>query len=185
MVSFLHHFLENHNFVEVNLQLHADNCARQNINHIVLQVTYQLYAYEEVLTKELKSRDGASTYAGNDECVDEIIGTRLSFMLDHDVVAPADNEKLPSVYWLPKLHKNPRFIAASSACTTRPVSKLLTQCLKLVLKHYSQYGVGTEWKMGINCFGVVKNSTNSLPKVCKASHLDSLDFSTLYTKYST
>ena len=77
-------------------------------------------------------------------------------MLDHDVVVPADNEKLPSFYWLPKLHKNPysyRFIAASSACTTKPLSKLLTQCLKLVLKHYSQYCAGIERKTGINCFG--------------------------------
>ena len=89
--------------------------------------------YKEVLTKELKSSDGASTYVGKDECADEIIDTHLRFMLDHDVVVPADNEKLPSFYWLPKLHKNPygyRFIAASSACTTKPLSKLLTQCLK-------------------------------------------------------
>ena len=100
-------------------------------------------------------------------------------MLDHDVVVPADNEKLPR---LPKLHKNPysyRFIAASSACTTELLSKLLTQCLKLVLKHYSQYCVGVERKTGINCFWVVKESTDILTKVCKVSHLD---FSTLYTK---
>ena len=146
--------------------------------------------YKEVLTKELKSSDGASTYVGKDECADEIIDTHLRFMLDHDVVVPADNEKLPSFYWLPKLHKNPysyRFIAASSACTTKPLSKLLTQCLKLVLKHYSQYCAGIERKTGINCFWVVKNSTdilNSLTKVRKASHLDSFDFSTLYTKIS-
>ena len=76
-------------------------------------------------------------------------------------------------------------IAASSACTTKLLSKLLTQCLKLVLKHYSQYCADIERKTGINCFWVVKNSTdilNSLTKVHKASHLDSFDFSTLYTK---
>ena len=71
--------------------------------------------YKEVLTKELKSSDGASTYVGKDECADEIIDAHLRFMLDDDVVVPVDNEKLPSFYWLPKLHKNPysyRFIAA-------------------------------------------------------------------------
>ena len=110
----------------------------------------------------------ASTYVGKDECADEIIDTHLRFMLDHDVVVPADNEKLPTFYWLPKLHKNPysyRFIAASSACTTKPLSKLLTQCLKTL---YSQYCAGIERKTGINCFWVVKNSTdilNSLTKV--------------------
>ena len=144
--------------------------------------------YKEVLTRELKNSDGASTYVGKDECVDKLIDKHLSFMLNHGVAVPTDNEKLPSFYWLPKLHKVPyghRFIAASSACTTKPLSKLLTQCLKLVLKHYSEYCAGIEKKTGINCFWVVKNSTevlNTLPKVRRASHLDSFDFSTLYTK---
>ena len=37
--------------------------------------------------------------------------------------------KLPTMYWLPKLHKRPyttRFIANSSSCTTTNLSKLLT-----------------------------------------------------------
>ena len=50
----------------------------------------------------------ASTHVhvGKDACVAEIIDTHLSFMLDHDVAVhvPADNEKLPSFYWSPKLH---------------------------------------------------------------------------------
>ena len=79
-------------------------------------------------------------------------------MLYHDVVVPADNEKLPSFYWLPKLRKNPysyRFIAASSAYTTKPLSKLITQCV--VLKHYSQYcDIYIEQKTGITCFWAVK-----------------------------
>ena len=37
--------------------------------------------------------------------VDEIRDTHLRFMLDHDVVVPADNKKLPGFYWLTKLHK--------------------------------------------------------------------------------
>ena len=53
---------------------------------------------------------------------------------------PLDMEELPSIYWLPKLHKNPygnRFIAASNKCTTKPLSRLLTSCLSTVLVHYS------------------------------------------------
>ena len=41
-------------------------------------------------------------------------------------------DKLPTMYWLPKLHKRPykaRFIANSSSCTTTEQSKLLTSCL--------------------------------------------------------
>ena len=88
---------------------------------------------------------------------------------------------------MPKLHKNPyshRFIAASSACTTKPLFRLLMQCLKLILKHYKQYCAGIERKSGINCFWVVNNSMevlNNLHTIRRASSLDSFDFSTLYT----
>ena len=40
-------------------------------------------------------------------------------------------DKVPMLYWLPKLYKNPYkaiFIANSSSCTTIELSKLLTCC---------------------------------------------------------
>ena len=52
-------------------------------------------------------------------------------------------ERLPAMYWLPKLHKRPyktRFIANSSSCTTTELSKLLTSCFTAikakVIKYY-------------------------------------------------
>ena len=50
--------------------------------------------------------------------------------------------KLPTMYWLPKLHKNPykaRFIANSSSCSTTELSKLLTSCLTAVKTHVIRY----------------------------------------------
>ena len=44
-------------------------------------------------------------------------------------------DRLPTMYWLTKLHKRPykaRFIANSSACTTTELSKLLTSCLTAI-----------------------------------------------------
>ena len=44
-------------------------------------------------------------------------------------------DRLPTMYWLPKLHKRPykaRFIANSSSCTTTELSKLLTSCLTAI-----------------------------------------------------
>ena len=44
-------------------------------------------------------------------------------------------DRLPTLYWLPKLHKRPykaRLIANSSTCTTTVLSKLLTSCLTAV-----------------------------------------------------
>ena len=49
-----------------------------------------------------------------------------------------DLRKLPTLYWLPKLHKRPyksRFIANSSACTTSELSILLTSCLTVIKNH--------------------------------------------------
>ena len=49
-----------------------------------------------------------------------------------------DQERLPTFYLLPKLHKKPykaRFIANSSSCTTTELSKLLTSCLTTIKNH--------------------------------------------------
>ena len=49
--------------------------------------------------------------------------------------AKENQDKVPTLYWLPKLHKNPykaRFISNSSSCTTTELSKLLTSCLTAV-----------------------------------------------------
>ena len=46
-----------------------------------------------------------------------------------------DQKRLPTFYWLPKLHKQPhksRFIATSSSCTTTELSELLTSCLTTI-----------------------------------------------------
>ena len=56
------------------------------------------------------------------------------------VKATENQDKVPTLYQLPKLHKNPykaRFIANSSSCTTTELSKLLTACLKAVKKMLS------------------------------------------------
>ena len=49
-----------------------------------------------------------------------------------------DHSKLPTLYWLAKLHKRSfksRFIANSSACTTTELSILLTSCLTVIKNH--------------------------------------------------
>ena len=51
-------------------------------------------------------------------------------------------DKLPTMYWLPKLHKRPykaRFIANSSSCNTTELSKLLTSCLTAIKSRVIRY----------------------------------------------
>ena len=55
------------------------------------------------------------------------------------VKAKENQDKDPTLYWLPKLHKKPykaRCIAYSSSCTTTELSKLLTLCLTAVKTCY-------------------------------------------------
>ena len=97
-------------------------------------------------------------------------------------------DRLPTLYWLPKLHKRPykaRFIANSSSCTTIILSKLLTSSLTVVKKHWIRYYDTVYERDGINYFWSIKNSNEVLNKFksknFKASKLSTCDFSTLYT----
>ena len=59
-----------------------------------------------------------------------------------DVSIKEGPERLPTIYWLPKLHKRPyraRFIAKSSSCTTTELSKLLTSCITAIKNHLIKY----------------------------------------------
>ena len=62
--------------------------------------------------------------------------------LNFGVKAKENQDKVPTLYWLPKLHKKTykaRFIANSSSCTTTELSKLLTSCLTAVKRHVIKY----------------------------------------------
>ena len=51
-------------------------------------------------------------------------------------------DRLPAMYWLPKLHKRPykaRFIANSSSCTTIELTQLLTSCLTAIKAKVIKY----------------------------------------------
>ena len=97
-------------------------------------------------------------------------------------------DRLPTLYWLPKLHKRPykaRFIANCSSCTTTVLSKLLTSCLTAVKKHWIRYYDTVYERDGINYFWSIKNSNDVLNKFksksFQASKLSTYDFSTLDT----
>ena len=134
-----------------------------------------------------------------------IIDTRISFYsrnthllppkpkssfrhLKQGIKAKESQDKVPTLYWLPKLHKKPykaRFIANSSSCTTTELSKLLTSCLTAVKKHVIKYCEKVYERSGKNLFWSIKNSGEILDKLkardFNATSLSTYDFSTLYT----
>ena len=98
-----------------------------------------------------------------------------------------DHSKLPTLYWLPKLHKRPyklRFIANSSACTTAELSILLTSCLTAIKNHVIKYCTTVYERNGKKIFWSIKSSDEILNKLNSrgflASGLSTYDFSTLY-----
>ena len=97
-------------------------------------------------------------------------------------------DRLPTMYWLPKLHKRPykaRFIANSSSCTTTELSKLLTSCLTTIKAKVIKYCETVCERSGKNMFWPIKNSGEVLSKLkdigYQATSLSTYDFSTLYT----
>ena len=97
-------------------------------------------------------------------------------------------DRLPTMYWLPKLHKRPykaRFIANSSSCTTTELSKLLTSCLTAIKAKVIKYCETVYERSGENMFWPIKNSGEVLSNLkdigYQATSLSTYDFSTLYS----
>ena len=108
--------------------------------------------------------------------------------LHFGVKAKENQDKVPTLYWLPKLHKTPykaRFIANSSSCTTTELSKLLTSCLTAVKKQVIKYFEKVYERSGKNLFWSIKKSKEILDKLkardFNATSLSTYAFSTLYT----
>ena len=95
------------NNVVVVCRLHYINTLKQELNGTK--------AYEETSTDE---KSVVNSHSNN-------------LPYNFAVNVKESQDKLPTMYWLPKLHKRlykARFIANSSSCTTTELSKLLTSC---------------------------------------------------------
>ena len=108
--------------------------------------------------------------------------------LKFSVCVKERQDRLSTMYWLPKLHKRPykaRFIANSSSCTTTELSKLLTSCLTAAKNHVIRYCEKVYERSSKNLFWSIKNSGEVLNKQksrgFRATSLSTYDFCTLYT----
>ena len=107
------------------------------------------------------------------------------------VFVDEDHSKLPTIYWLPKLHKRPynsRFIANSSSCTTTERSIRLTSCLTAIKNHAIKYCTTINERNGKKIFWSIKIQVK-FANILKsrgllASSLSTYDFATLYTTFS-
>ena len=142
--------------------------------------------YVNTLKQEL---DGTRAYLETDTNEVSVVNAHLNDLpVKFSVCDNEGQDKLPTMYWLPKLHKRPykaRFIANSSSCTTTELSKLLTSCLTAIKSHVIRYCETVYETSNKNWFWSIKKSGEVLSKLkCRgfrATSLSTYDFSTLYT----
>ena len=102
--------------------------------------------YITILLKELGidittfACKGNQTYSPIIEQYDDIVERHCKTMeSDFGITVNEQNKVLPRIFWNPKLHKIPykaRFIAGATLSTTKPLSRLLTKALQVLLKQF-------------------------------------------------
>ena len=122
--------------------------------------------YVNTLKQEL---DGTRAYLETDTDEVSVVNAHLNDLpVKFSVCVNEGQDKLPTMYWLPKLHKRPykaRFIANSSSCTTTELSKLLTSCLTAIKSHVIRYFETVYETSNKNWFWSIKNSGEVLNKL--------------------
>jgi hypothetical protein len=83
--------------------------------------------YYDCLIKELGIGDTTinPTYQHSTFAKEDIISNHMSVISSFGITINEEDYDLPSLYWIPKLHKNPykqRYIAGSTKCSTKPLS---------------------------------------------------------------
>ena len=80
-----------------------------------------------------------------------------------------------------------RYIAASNKCSTKPLSAVLTKCLRHVERQHKIIGKRYEIQHSINPFWIISNSTQVFQRMAKmnhekeCTHIRTYDFSNMYT----
>ena len=132
---------------------------------------------------------GNSTYTPVTFTKTEIIDNQISVLSSFGIETSKEDHELPSMYWLPKLHKSPykqRYIAGSSKCSTKQISILLTKILTVIKDGLQTYSDTAFSRNGINQMWILKNSKTLLDNLKSrslktVSSISTYDFSTLYT----
>ena len=170
-----------HKFVIVTIDKAANNfafvCKRFYISRLLLEVG-------------VGDSGGTQTYSRVIKATHEIISENKSFCKEFGLDLTEEEESLPIMYWMPKMHKSPvgfRFIVASKMCSTKPLTKVISRVFKLIYMHIESFHRKNKFYSHYNKFWVVQNTfpiidrLNKLNSQKKAKSISTFDFSTLYT----
>ena len=150
--------------------------------------------YAEVLVNELGLK-----YSSHCDTYEEVFGSVENIVCKDSEVLKSkfsinnqtESKKLPHMYWLPKLHKNPvkfRFIVAAPDCSIKPLAKALTKIFKLFYRQIECYNNKSYFYSHIKSFWIIQNNEdvinciNKLNRTNSVKSMSTFDFSTLYTK---
>ena len=137
-------------FVLVPIDKAANNIA------FICKSFYIKRILDEVGVSDLPS----NTYKFCNKDVQNVIDDNIQFCEKFGLKVEEEFEKLPIIYWMPKMHKNPsgaRFIVASSKCSTKPLSKTVSYIFKLIYEQVQNFHLKSKFYTNINYFWVVKN----------------------------
>jgi hypothetical protein len=147
--------------------------------------------YIDCLIKELGIDNslGNPTYTPTTLTREEILDNHWFVLCSFGISTKDEELDLPSLYWIPKLHKCPfkqRYIAGSAKCSLKPLSKLLTCILSAVKTGLQSYCDTSYSRGGVNQMWILKNSKDLLEYIQSRSlsscnSIKTFDFSTLYT----
>ena len=141
--------------------------------------------YIKKLREEL-TKPGQLTYQLVQQTSEIINDSIVDFSNSKHIKVPKEMIEIPLLYWIPKMHKNPigsRFIAGSKYCSIKPLSKHFSKALKLILNHMKLYGKTVKERSNLNYYWILDNSLEFLEHIKdkKLNHMQTFDFSTLYT----
>ena len=152
--------------------------------------------YLQVICSELGINTQTWNVKGNDiykpttESRNDIINHHNSLCRKFQQEIIKSNIRLPSIYPIPKLHKNPykfRFIAAATTSSLKPISILLDRILKHMKTHMKNYCAKVYKTKGIKCWWSIK-STNEFIDNTKREYKSSTrnkiftgDFASMFT----
>ena len=173
-------------FVFVPIDKASNNIA------IVCKRLYALVIYNELDFANIFSSNFCGTYQFiPNKTPSSIIEKHLDYQIGRNIEVDEEMEKLPTMYWSPKIHKTPtgaRFIIASKLASLKPLAIDITAIFKCIYSHLRRYYHMAEFYSGIKHFWVVDNNSDvvtTLDKISakgKARSISTFDFSTLYTK---
>ena len=133
----------------------------------------------------------SSTYQHSNNDRNDAIMNNVLLCEKYGLEVLENQRTLPLMYWMPKMHYSPsraRFIVASSTCSSKPLSQVISKVFKLIFHQVQSFHSKSTFYKNYNRFWVIENSKPIIEKLNHindkkgAKDISTFDFSTLYTK---